>query len=246
MNENAKIFICTHTDFECPVKNPVYEIADSRKIFDTDRAENGIDGLFYSELMTYRYLAQHPEMLPNIVGFCGYRKYFSFMDNVPDLYDMIERHGCIATTPYKVFRNVYRHYGKCFCFADMDVMKAIVYGRHRWFYNSFNGMLESDHLYTCNMFIMHKTSFILMMNFVWSCLDDYLDIVGWNIRKRIIRNREFYLKQKGRGAQIEHQFRIGGNLGERLVSAYISHFFPNTKTYDIVFTEDAREHRPLL
>ena len=244
MNENARIFICTHTDFKSPVKDKVYTVADSRKLFKTDRAENGMDGLFYSELMTYHYLAQL--QLPEIVGFCGYRKYFDFLDEVPDLSKIIERHGCIATTPYFVKGSVYEHYAHCFCYADMDVMKAVVHGRYPWLYKSFAKMLESDRLYTCNMFIMRRQEFVEMMKVVWSCLDDWLEVIGMDIRNRIINHSELYLLKPGRGAQIEHQFRIGGNLGERIVSAYISNSFPNAKTYGIHFTEEARQHRKLL
>lgn len=244
MNENANIYICTHTDFDCPVTNKVYTVADSRQIFKTDRAENGIDGLFYSELMTYNYLA-HQE-LPQIVGFCGYRKYYDFMDEVPDLNEIIDKHGCIATTPYKVKGTVYEHYARCFCFADMDVMKAVVHGRYPWLYHSFSKMLESDELYTCNMFIMRRQNFVEMMKVVWSCLDDWLEVIGMDIRKRIQKHSELYLLKKGRASLIEHQFRIGGNLGERIVSAYISNKFPKAKIYDIHFTEEARPHRRLL
>lgn len=99
MNENARIYICTHTDFDCPVSNPVYEIADSRQFFSDDKADNGIDALFYSELLTYHHLAKQPDKLPDIVGFCGYRKYFSFLDDVPDLEALVRKHGRIATTP---------------------------------------------------------------------------------------------------------------------------------------------------
>ena len=73
---DAKIYICTHADFECPVKNPIYQIIDSRKIFENDKAPNGIDGLFYSELLSYKYIANKKEELPKYIGFCGYRKYF--------------------------------------------------------------------------------------------------------------------------------------------------------------------------
>ena len=244
MNENVKIYICTHTDFNCPVRNRIYEIADSRKIFTDDKAANGLDGLFYSELMTYKHLADHSDTLPEIVGFCGYRKYFFFLDNVPNIADLVERHGCITTTPYKLRRNVYKHYGGCFCFADMDVMKAVIRCKFPWLYPSFDKMLNSDWLYTCNMFIMRKDDFVEMMNVVWDAIDTWIDIIGMDIKGRIERHSNIYLA-KSKGGTLEHQYRIGGNLGERIVSAYISHKFHNPKTYDIIFTEYARPRKKL-
>lgn len=245
MNDNAKIYICTHTDFDCPVSHPVYEVADSRRLFKSDMAENGMDGLFYSELMTYHELAKHPETLPDVVGFCGYRKYYSFMDNVPDLQHLVEEHGCIATTPHEVKHSVYWQYAHCFFYADMDVMLAIVNCRYPWLAPSFNAMLEGRLLYTCNMFIMRRDDFLELMGLIWDALDAYLAVTGKDIRQRIVSHPADYLQKFRAAASVEHQYRIGGNLGERIASAFISCRFPNAKTYDIVFTEKARAHRPL-
>jgi hypothetical protein len=243
--QNAKIYICTHTDFDCPVTNPVYEIADSRKIFKEDKAENGMDALFYSELLTYHHLAQHPEKLPEYVGFCHYRKYFKFLDDVPDIGELVEKHGCIATNPWYLKWNVEQHYARCFCYADMDVMKAIVRCNIPWLWGSFSKMLASDNLYTCNMFIMRRADFIDVVNIVWDALDIWLEVMGKDLRRHIMEHATQYLQKRGRGSTLEHQYRIGGNLGERIVSAYISEKFPNCKTYGIHFTEDARPHRRL-
>lgn len=245
MNEKAKIFICTHTDFNSPVHDPVYKILDSRKLFSVDKADNGIDALFYSELLSYHYLAEHSEMMPDIIGLCGYRKYFGFMDNVPDLEETIEKHGCIATDPKRVRSTVYEQYKRCLCFADIDIMKSIIYFQFPWLFDSFCKSLEGGLLYRANMFIVKKDDFLDMIDVVWKALDSYVNIVGTDIRKRILELRETYL-EKGTGAKtLEHQYRIGGNLGERIVNALIMHKFPNVKTYPIMFSENARPHRQL-
>ena len=160
MNENARIYVCTHTDFDSPVSHPVYQIADSRQFFPDDKADNGIDALFYSELLTYHHLAKRPDLLPDIVGFCGYRKYFSFLDDVPDLAALVRKHGCIATTPRQLKMSVYRQYAHHFSFADMDVMAAIIRCQEPWLWPSFQRMLAGNTLYTCNMFIMRRDDFI--------------------------------------------------------------------------------------
>jgi len=132
MNENAKIYICTHTDFDCPVHQPIYEVLDARRLYPDDKAPNGVDGLYYSELLSYKWLADHPEQLPDIVGFCHYRKYWEFMDEVPDLAALIRQHGCITLHLHEVKGSVYDHYDRCFFFGDMDVAKTIVMFRHRF------------------------------------------------------------------------------------------------------------------
>ena len=244
MNENTTIYICTHTDFECPVKNPVYKIADTRKLFESANSD-GVDELFYSELRIYHHLATKVT-LPEYVGFCQYRKYYEFLDDVPDLEQIVSEHGCIATDLHPLKRTVYDHYAHCFYFGDLDIMKAILYEVAPWLYPTFEKMLKGNTLYIGNMFIMPRENFLQAMDVVWTCLQHYLAVVGKDIRQRILQHSSLYLKSKGRGAQVEHQYRFGGSLGERIMSAYIMHHFPNPKTYKIHYTESkARPYRQL-
>ena len=246
MNENAKIYICTHTDFDCPVHNPVYEILDARKLFPEDKDEQGVDALFYSELLSYRWLSDRPEMLPDIVGFCHYRKYWAFLDDVPNLQALVEQHGCIATTLHHVKGSVYNQYERCFNFADMDIAKAIVASRHHDLWDTFRTMLEGDSFYSCNMFLMRKQNFCDMMYVINDVLERYLAVVGLDLEQRILHHADIYLnKRSTKGKQIAHQYRMGGNIGERLASAWIMRYFPNPATYDIHITEKARAHKNL-
>lgn len=243
MNKETKIYICTHTDFACPVTNPVYEIADARQLFEDDKSPNGMDNLFYSELATYQHIAENYK-LPKYVGFCHYRKFFDFMDEVPDLEAMVEEHGCVATHPVVLKGTVESHYGRCFNFADLDVMKAIVHERKPSFYPAFVSALRDTSLYTANMFVMKRNDFKQMMRFVWDLLDRWLDVVG-DVKKRILDHPDIYLSRKGRGGTLSHQFRIGGNLGERIVSAYIKAKFPDAKTFGITIAEEARPSKEI-
>lgn len=245
MNENTKIYICTHTDFDCPVHNPVYEILDTRKLFKSANS-NGVDELFYSELRTYLHLSRHWTELPKYVGFCQYRKYWEFMDDVPDLEQIIQEHGCIALEPYTVKKSVYDQYARCFFFGDMDIMKAILWQVNNPLYLAFEKMLKGDQLYIGNMVIMPRERFVEVMDIIGECLQTYLIAVGKDIRQRILDHSTLYLKRAGIGSQIEHQYRLGGSLGERIMSAYIMQNFPNVKTYKMVLTEKrARPYRKL-
>jgi hypothetical protein len=243
-NKNTKIFICTHTDFDCPVHNPVYEIADTRKLFASANSD-GVDELFYSELRTYHHLAENVN-LPQNVGFCQYRKYYEFMDNVPDLETIIRERGCITAEPLRLKTNVYNQYDWCFYFGDMDITKAILYETAPDLYQTFKKMLDEDLLYIGNMFIMPRENFLEAMQIVWTCLQHYLDIVGKDIRARIEQHPQLYLRRGGKYGTVEHQYRFGGSLGERIMSAYIMHYFKNPMTYKIRLTENtARPYRKL-
>ena len=246
MNEKSKIYICTHTDFACPVSNPVYEIADSRRFFPDDKADNGIDALFYSELLTYHHLAMTPDALPEIIGFCSYRKYFSFLDDVPDLESLVLEHGCIATTPRHLRMSVYDQYSYHFSFADMDVMNAIIRCQDFELWPLFNKMLHGNVLYSCNMFVMRREDFLDLIGRVWRALDAWLDVCGKDLQRRILQHSEIYFKNGGRGGTMPNQIRMGGHLGERITSAFIAQRFPNCKTFDIYKTEKARPRKTIL
>lgn len=245
MNEKAVIYICTHADFSSSVKNSVYKVADVRKLIPDDKSPSGVDGLFYSELLTYKYLADRPDELPEYVGFCHYRKYYEFMDNIPDIKSLVDKHGCITTEPRHVKPTVYNQYAKCFSFVDMDIMMAIIYNRHHWLWPRFEKMLREDWIYPCSMFIMKKQDFLEMMHLVWDCLDNYLEIIGWDVRERIINHQNVYFRPKRNCSVLENQYRLGGHLGERIISAYIMAKYSNPKIYKRVITENARQRKTL-
>ena len=141
---NCKIYICTHTDFDCPVTNPIYEILDSRKLFPGDIHSNGLMNLFYSEIASYIYMAHQPN-LPQYIGFCQYRKYLSFMDEIVDIPTIIQEHGCIAADLQTRPRSIYKQYAKSFCFADMDITMGIIASLYPDFYKAFKASLEGTY-----------------------------------------------------------------------------------------------------
>lgn len=243
MNENVKIFICTHTDFDCPVHNPVYEVIDARTI-NGDRADNGLHGSFYSELLTYKYLADHPERLPEYVGFCGYRKYFEFMDDVPDIPKLIREHSCIVTERQRFDCTVYEQYARYHARQDMDLFRNVARRTFLTFGIILDKMLLDYEMHTCNMFIVRRERFVNMMRMVWQVLDAYLAAAG-DITERINSHPDWYLRRPGRGGTFAHQYRIGGYLGERLISAYIMDLFPDAKTYKMIVTEKPKQQNSL-
>lgn len=240
----TKIYICTHTDFQCPVDNPVYEILDSRKIFADDKMQNGLDQMFYSELASYRHVAENNE-LPDYIGFCQYRKYFGFMDDIPNIPALIEKHGCIATEPYIAKKSIFAQYAKCFYFGDLEIAKGIVAASCPDVYPTFKAMLEGKELYTGNMFIMKKEDFLELMKDLWKVLDIFVETIGTDILGRINEYQSLYLNKHGILHEPAHQYRIGGNIGERFVSAWIMHRFQNPKLYPINYTESRKPYKSL-
>jgi len=74
--------------------------------------------------------------------------------------------------------------------------------------------------------------------FIFGVLNEYLSITGYDIFKRIVDNKDKYLKDFYPNNTIEYQYRIGGYLAERLTNVFIMTHFKKIKAYPVIVTED--------
>lgn len=234
---DTKIYICTHTDFTAVVNDPVYEVVDARQ-YNDDYCENGLHGSFYSELILYKYIAER-EDLPEYVGFCGYRKYYSFLNNVPDIPSLLEQYDAIAATPVRVKPDVRSQYGRCHNVNDMDLVGDIIREHHPDLWPVWEQSLRLPELYACDMFIVRREDFREMMGVLFDILDKYLETVGLDIAGRVSGHPEDYHIGMNKVSTVHYQSRIGGFLGERIVNALLRQRFKHIKHYDKVITQKA-------
>ena len=223
----VKIYICTHTDFREDVHNPIYEVLDSREIGDTTK--EGLPGSYYSELHHYRYAADNMD-LPEYVGFCGYRKYFSFMDDITEekIIEKIDKYGCICgkLADFESM-TVREHYAFNHNKEDMELLEYVIHDIHPEFVPYFTKSMFGHKMYTCNMFIMKRVDFLEMMRFCFSILDEFTGRLLKSTTSVEDHVEEAFCKGLVKYGSVSHQSRIGGYLGERLVSAYIMAKFPD-------------------
>lgn len=218
--QDAKIYICAHTDFAHRVSSPVYETLDARA--EGDVADNGLKGSFYSEILVLHRLAAR-KVLPKIVGTCGYRKYWTWMDKVPDLAGLVAAHGCVVSERVKLGATMREHYGRIASVEDLDILTRIIERRNKAFAPAWHKALDSKVLHPASMFVMQAKDFRRMMRVVWNLLEEYLKVVGTDIDARLSDNAKAYHLDKTPRA---YQYRIGGQLGERIISAWIDWQFP--------------------
>lgn len=231
-----KIYICTHTDFDCPVSNKVYEIADIR---DIKKVPHNLRSSFYSELLTHKRIANRRRRKDDVIGFCGYRRYFDFLDNVPDLAKVIAEHGCITTLPLVFDGSLRTQYESCLNVEDLDIITGIIYNKYPDFSPHWEKSINGNKLHAGNLYIMPASKLKEMINLVFDVLDDFVNIVGEDIDARIKQNEGKYMFLPA-SARHEYQYRMGGHLGERITSAWIDWKFPDALNVDIVPIETAR------
>ena len=233
-SEHTRIYICTHTDFSPVVRHPVYEVVDARQ-WNGDVCENGLRGSFYSELISYKHVAERKD-LPTYVGFCAYRKYFAFMNDVPDMGTLFKECDAVTTTPLHFSYDVRTQYARCHNVKDLDIVSDIVKRDYPDFWPSYEHSLRQSSLYACNMFIVRRDDFRWMMKTVFDILDKYLDVVGTDIEVRIQSHPQDYHLCRPKTGVVGYQYRIGGFLGERIVNALLRYRFKRIKHYDKIIT----------
>lgn len=238
MAANVDIFISAYKDFKPVVTNPIYTVMDSRDVRKMYTKPNGLDDRFYSELLMYEYVAKNVE-LKKYVGFCHYRRYFSFLDDVPNMDEIFEDKGveCILPRPKRWFDDVRSQYARCHNVEDLDIVGEVIKASYPQYYDSFERFIHGKVMFSYNMFIMRSEDFQSYIEFVMGVLDKYVDIVGNDIYKRIDDNKDKYLKRKYPNSEVEYQYRIGGYLGERLTNVFISQTFKKVGTWPVRLTE---------
>lgn len=233
---NVDVFICTHKDFEPIVTNEAYKIIDAKRI-NNDKAENGLDGSFYSELMSYKYIYDNVP-LKKYIGFCHYRKYFNFLDDIPDLDEIFSEYDCIAAKPLIYDVSIKEQYDTCHNIEDLYIVGGIIADKYPTYAKMWHNFIDGDLLVPYNMFIMKSEDFSEYIKFMFDILDEYVNIVGTNINKRIYDNYEKYIKDFYPNDTVEYQYRIGGYLGERLTNLFLMTHFNKMITYKVIVTEN--------
>ena len=231
--KNLNVFICTHKEFEPIVHNEAYKVVNAREI----DPKLPLKDDFYSELYQFKYVADNLE-LPKYIGFCHYRRYFSFLDDIPDMDKIFSEYDAICSKP-KVFNNsIKSQYLVCHNIEDLYIIGGIIAEKYPEQANMWNKFINGNILIPYNMFIMKREDFKEYIDFIFSILDEYLKIVGTDINKRIYDNYEKYIKDFYPNDSVEYQYRIGGYIAERLTNLFMMHKFKKIKTYPVIVTED--------
>ena len=231
-NRDAKIFICSHTDFEPVVFNDVYEVIDSRKLKGCK-----VPDLYYSELWQMKKVSER-KTLPKYIGFCHYRRYFGFMDNLPDLAEAIGMHGAITTKPEDLGMTMREQYATWGNPEDLDIATQIIDERYQDFAPYWHNALYSKKMRLGTLSIMRTEDWKDMLDMMWDVANELLKRIGGDIEKRVKDNSEAYhMEQFG----LTHEMRVGGQMAERINSAWMDYKFPNAAQFPLRITQDKIE-----
>lgn len=237
MNENLDIFICTHKDFDTVVTNSVYKVLDSREIKKEYKIFGVLDDVIMSEWLHFFYVYENMN-LKNYVGFCHYRRYYDFLDDVPNVDEIFETYDIITRAPISLSVNIETQYKLCHNVDDLYVLGDILKEKYIEYYETYENLLKSNKMIPCNMFIMKTEDFKKFMDFNKEIIKEFLWRVGINFVDRIKNNENKYIKSYAPNNTYKYQIRLLTYVLERLTNIYILKNFKNIKTYNAVITEN--------
>lgn len=241
----VRIFVCTHGGFTPVVKSPVYEVVDSRELLPADgRCADGLRQPFYSELFHFRHIADRQD-LPEYVGVCHYRRYFSFMDDVPDMDALFQDCDAVTTVPINLRRSVRDQYRRCHNVKDLDIVSGIIRRDYPDLWPVYERSLQGPMLYACNMLILRRDDFRWLVDTVYDIFGKYLEAIGYEpgvsdggdfIERRILANAQDYHLGRPNTGTVQYQYRIAAFLSERIINALLPYRFKRIRHYDKVLT----------
>ena len=233
------IFIATHKDFQNYRYNPVYKIIANdpsqlknkynleviycdlhNEIKDMDNAYAEMSRIYH----IYN-LYKTGKMSSKYIGFNHYRRYFPFLDNIPDLdeiflnYDIIV--GFMLDMNEKSLRDIYCYFHIC---KNYDEMINVIKDIKPEYYKTAIEVSNNNILYGKNMFIMKKKDFINYGKFMFDVLFEFDRRHNFKTMDDIYNYVTNYY-----GKPNEIQKRIQGYLSERLSTIFYYHYFKNSR-----------------
>ena len=176
--------------------------------------------------------------LPKYIGFCHYRRYFGFMDAVPDIASTIEKHGAITTTPADLGMTMRKQYATWGNPEDLQIATQIINERYPDFAPAWNRSLESKKMRLGTLSIMRTEDWKEMLDVMWDVANELLKRLGGDIVKRVNDNAAAYQVEK---FGLTHELRVGGQMAERINSAWMDWKFPNAVQFPLVVSQEKIE-----
>lgn len=243
MKNNLNIFISAYTDFDEYPNNKTYKIVcgkgELKNSYNLDILEEDSKYTKLNKTMnefTRIYYVYQSQVLPDYVGFCSYRRYFDFYDNIPDISQLMNNTDLLINPPLKLReqnRNVLQQYDRCHNIGDYYICRQIiqnVLNISETELISYEGIL-----YTNNIFIMNSIEFCKFVEYISTVIDQYLKFMHFNtyddIVNHIKNNKILYDKLS---STILYQSRLLGFLVERIGSVYINKHFKRIKYNNII------------
>ena len=245
----VSIYVCCHKDYEdVGINNPAYKLISDKDIknnspLDFVKSDGFLDNRMWSEMTQIYYIWKHPELQNDWIGLSHYRRYFEFMNDIPELTKPV-----VAKHILNPFNN-YVQYDICHNSRDLMTTLNIIRAKKPEYYPAFITMMDNHRYLPYNMFILPKALFNEYCEFVFGILEEFDKAIGVNndyinMIKHIGQQRERYVEKSGYPSNdFGYQARLFGFTAERLTTAFFFKYIhdngsDSVEEIDVVVTEE--------
>lgn len=240
-NKNVDIFIYGVRAFTPLVTNPVYKVLvnvdDPVEKFKTNlpvykdfEGENISDrNLVYNEYCGLYWIWQNWK-LKDYIGLNHYRRYYNFLDNIPDINEIFKKHSIILNRmfPLKIDGALTSNrdfYAAWHNVKDFDLMGDIVKELYPEYADGWDKMSKATHIYPSSIFIMKRNTFIKYMNYIMDVTEEFCDRINCHTNQDFINyvteHVSEYVRPEHPYYNVVMQARIIGYLIERCLAAFL-------------------------
>lgn len=255
MNENVDLFICTHTVPTVLPTNPTYKIISQKKVdIKTDLKVYYVEpekiGMWgdmprgLSELQEM-YYARHCMEKKKFIGWCQYRSYPKFFNNVPDLEALME--DCDIITHRFWINNIDSVQKQYLDNEAYELYRKIFKEDYPEYGEVVDEYLNQTEFSQRNMFILRTEDFNKMIDFVFGVLENYLNRIGChNDEELLARANDIIENKKYPENMRQYQLnpltlsRFLAYFGEFVISFYVWKNFHKKRTMHIFLAGDRR------
>lgn len=195
----------------------------------------------YSEGARLHYIWKNVP-LKKYIGTAHYRRYFDFMEKIPDLNEVFKEHDAILPKFNLGWDSIKEQYKNSHNIDDLNRVKDIIRRYYPDYYETTISTLNSPNLKPCNIFIMTSQMFNEYCEFVFGVLEKYNQEMGFkndlDVFNHVLNNLDSYCKdKKGMLYSAYYQSRIQAFLMERISTIFYNKRIKNPLLIDLVLTE---------
>ena len=243
MNENIiKIFISAHKDFKNYRLNPIYIIVADEKSQLNEKYNLNIiyanEGKLFTKKKSYGEMAkiyyiyrlyQNETFSTKYIGFCHYRRYFSFGDNIPDLDYIFSNYDVILFKKINIQVSVREHYCQNHICSNYEQILEIIKENKPEYYEAALKVSNNTKLFFWNTFIMKKEDFFKYCKFMFDILFEFDKRNNFTSDKDVLNytKKIFYNNIN----ESDYQSRLAGFLAERISNIFYLKNFKKIKSF---------------
>lgn len=241
--QKVNLYVCSHKDYvNSDITNKCYRLISDKPVKNNSalsfiQSDGFLDNRLWSELSHMYYVWKHEDLQADWIGFVHYRRYFSWLNDIPELTKPILAKHIVL--PY----SVYMQYDVCHNSNDLKLMLDIIYTLEKEYYCTAIEVYDGHIYFPYNMYVLPKIVFNEFCNFIFKILNTVDAVYNihndyTNMCQHICENSNRYIdKLQYPQTTVRYQARLYGFLAERLLSIWFTKYIKEHGQQSVIESE---------